>query len=160
LSPQPLATDGIDVAGRRVAARALEEKTPGTAQAGGGSGVSLSITTSTLTGGTVEISPAGEIDVENAYEIREAVAAQLTDDPPGRIELNMRHVSFIDSVGISALVGAFQLAGVSDVKLVVTHPSRFAHRQLWVTGLLGLFGSPEPSDDSVAPDSQPAVSGA
>lgn len=30
------------------------------------------------------------------------------------------------------------------MKLVVTEPSRFVHRQLWVTGLLGLFGAPEP----------------
>jgi anti-sigma B factor antagonist len=121
--------------------------------------VSLSITTSALAGGTVEISPEGEIDVENAYEIRDAVAAQLTEAPPGRIELNMRHVTFIDSVGISSLVTAFQLASVSNVKLVVTHPSRFAHRQLWVTGLLGLFGSPEPSGDSGMTAGQPAVSG-
>jgi anti-anti-sigma factor len=121
--------------------------------------VSLSITTSALAGGTVEISPEGEIDVENAYEIRDAVAAQLTEAPPGRIELNMRHVTFIDSVGISSLVTAFQLASVSNVKLVVTHPSRFAHRQLWVTGLLGLFGSPEPSGDAGTSVWQPAVSG-
>ena len=53
----------------------------------------------------------------------------------------MQDVTFIDSVGISALVAAFQLAAVSDVKLIVTRPSRFAHRQLWVTGLLGLFDS-------------------
>jgi anti-sigma B factor antagonist len=122
--------------------------------------VTLSITTSTLPGGAVEIALAGEIDVENAYEIREAVAAQLAGPHPGRIELNMQHVSFIDSVGISALVGAFQLAGVSGVKLVVTRPSRFAHRQLWVTGLLGLFGSPQPSGDAGRPAPQPVVSGA
>jgi anti-sigma B factor antagonist len=121
--------------------------------------VSLSITTLALAGGIVEILPEGEIDVENAYEIREAVAALLTDAPPGRIELNMRHVTFIDSVGISALVAAFQLASVSNVKLVVTRPSRFAHRQLWVTGLLGLFGSPEPSGDAGTPAGEPAVSG-
>ena len=121
--------------------------------------MTLSIKTSTLAVGVVEVSPSGEIDVENAYEIREAVAAQLTSAPPGRIELNMRNVSFIDSVGISALVAAFQLASVSDVKLVVTQPSRFAHRQLWVTGLLGLFGSPEPSADASTSAGQPAVSG-
>ena len=72
------------------------------------------------------------------------MAAQLADGRPERIELDMHGVTFIDSVGISALVAAFQLAGVSGVKLVVTRPSRFAHRQLWVTGLLGLFGDPEP----------------
>lgn len=121
--------------------------------------MTLSITTSTLSDGATEVSLAGEIDVENAYEIREAVAGHLADAPPGRIELNMRRVAFIDSVGISALVAAFQLASVSGVKLVVTHPSRFAHRQLWVTGLLGLFGNPEPYDDATGPRQQPVVSG-
>ena len=124
--------------------------------------MTLSITTSTLANGAVEVSPAGEIDVENAYEIREAVAAQLNGTHPSRIELNMQHVAFIDSVGISALVGAFQLASVSNVKLVVTRPSRFAHRQLWVAGLLGLFGSPAPWGDTgdKGEAEQPAVSGA
>jgi anti-sigma B factor antagonist len=118
--------------------------------------VTLSITTSTLAGNVVEVAPSGEIDVENAYEIREAVAGQLSEGRlPERIELNMQGVTFIDSVGISALVAAFQLAAVSDVKLVVTRPSRFAHRQLWVTGLLGLFGNPTPFGGS---DARPAVS--
>jgi anti-anti-sigma factor len=123
--------------------------------------VTLSITTSALpVVGVVEISPAGEIDVENAYEIKEAVAAQLAAGRPERIELDMHGVNFIDSVGISALVAAFQLASVSGVKLVVTRPSRFAHRQLWVTGLLGLFGAPEPCSDCDEPSHQPLVSGA
>lgn len=122
--------------------------------------MSLSIATSTLASGAVEISPAGEIDVENAYAIKDAVAEQLAAGRPARIELNMQNVTFIDSVGISALVSAFQLAGISGVKLTVTRPSRFAHRQLWVTGLLGLFGNPEPCPDGTDSVGQPAVSGA
>jgi anti-anti-sigma factor len=110
--------------------------------------VSLSIVTTKSIGGEVEISPRGEIDVDTAHEVREAVAAVMTDTRPSRINLNMREVSFIDSVGISALVSGFQAAEVSGVKLVVTEPSRFVHRQLWVTGLLGLFGAPEPADGS------------
>jgi anti-anti-sigma factor len=112
--------------------------------------------TSTLGDEVAEVSPSGEIDVENAYEIREAVAARLAEGNLVRIELNMQNVTFIDSVGISALVAAFQLAAVSDVKLIVTRPSRFAHRQLWVTGLLGLFGNPQPFTDA----QEPAISGA
>ncbi|GAB2592177.1 hypothetical protein Aab01nite_37970 [Paractinoplanes abujensis] len=123
-----------------------------------GFGVTLSIMTSTLADDVVEVSPSGEIDVENAYEIREAVAGQLAAGHLARIELNLQNVTFIDSVGISALVAAFQLAQVSEVKLVVTRPSRFAHRQLWVTGLLGLFGNPQPFGQADA--AQPAVSGA
>jgi anti-anti-sigma factor len=122
--------------------------------------VSLSITTSTLADGAVEVSPSGEIDVENAYAIKDAVAEQLAAGRPTRIQLNMQNVTFIDSVGISALVSAFQLAGISGVKLSVTRPSRFAHRQLWVTGLLGLFGNPDPCPDCTDPVEQPAVSGA
>ncbi|GAB1645749.1 STAS domain-containing protein [Krasilnikovia sp. MM14-A1259] len=118
--------------------------------------MTLSIVTSTLTTGVVEVSPLGEIDVENAYEIREAVAAQLAAAKPARIELNMQGVTFIDSTGISALVAAFQLARVGGTQLVVTQPSRFAHRQLWVAGLLGLFGTPQPHDESGTPAGAPA----
>jgi len=119
--------------------------------------VTLSMTTSATANGAVEVALAGEIDVENAYEIRDAVAGLLAGGRPSRIALNMERVVFIDSVGITALVGAFQLASVGGVKLVVTRPSRFAHRQLWVTGLLGLFGNPEPCGDCVDPSVQPAV---
>ncbi|MFC7546119.1 STAS domain-containing protein [Plantactinospora sp. GCM10030261] len=106
--------------------------------------MSLLISTSILPGGIVEICPDGEIDVDTAFEVREGIAGVLAKGRPTRIELNMRRVSFIDSVGISAMVAGFQMAEVSGVKLVVTEPSRFVHRQLWVTGLLGLFGAPEP----------------
>lgn len=106
--------------------------------------VSLSIETSTLPDGVLQIVLRGEIDVDTAHEVRDIFAAALTQGRPTRIELNLRRVSFIDSVGISALVAGFQTAEVSGVKLVVVEPSRFVHRQLWVTGLLGLFGAPEP----------------
>ncbi|MEV6599218.1 STAS domain-containing protein [Actinoplanes sp. NPDC051346] len=122
--------------------------------------MTLSITTSMRSTSVVEVSPQGEIDVENAYEIKDAVAAQLAAGAPQRIELDMHGVTFIDSVGISALVAAFQLASVSGVKLVVTRPSRFAHRQLWVTGLLGLFGAPEPCTNCGDPAHRSVVSGA
>jgi anti-sigma B factor antagonist len=108
--------------------------------------VSLSIATTKSFSGEVEISPRGEIDVDTAHEVREAVAAVMKDDRPTQINLNLRDVSFIDSVGISALVAGFQAAKVGNVPLIVTQPSRFVHRQLWVTGLLGLFGAPEPAD--------------
>jgi anti-anti-sigma factor len=106
--------------------------------------VSLSIETSAPAGGVVEITPRGEIDVDTAHEVREAVAAVLSAGRPDRIELDMHLVTFLDSIGISAMVAAFQLASVGGVQLVVTRPSRFVHRQLWVTGLLGLFGAPDP----------------
>jgi anti-anti-sigma factor len=106
--------------------------------------VSLAIEIVHCGGGVVQIFPSGDIDVETAHEVREAIAEVSARSRPLRIELNLRAVTFIDSVGISTLVAGFQTAEVSGVKLVVTQPSRFVHRQLWVTGLLGLFGAPEP----------------
>jgi anti-anti-sigma factor len=122
--------------------------------------VSLSIVTSTLPGGVIEIAPRGEVDVDTAHEVREAIANALTTSRPARIQLNMRLVSFIDSVGISAMVAGFQTAEVSGVKLVVTEPSRFVHRQLWVTGLLGLFGAPEPYFSGADPTPEARIPGA
>jgi anti-sigma B factor antagonist len=121
--------------------------------------VALSIVMRRLPGGTVEIAPRGEIDVDCAHEVREAVAVALSRHQPTAIELNMRRVTFIDSVGISAMVSGFQTAEVSGVKLTVTEPSRFVHRQLWVTGLLGLFGAPQPYQPDGDRDARPAAPG-
>lgn len=107
--------------------------------------MNLTVRVRRLSADEVEIAPDGEIDIESAHDVRDAINAQLTADRPARISLNMRAVSFIDSVGISALVAGFQAAGVAGTKLVVTHPSAVVHRTLWVTGLHGLFGAPEPA---------------
>ncbi len=118
--------------------------------------MSLSIKTSAMIGNVVGILPTGEIDVDTAYEVKDAVAAVLAAGRPDRIEIDMHEVTLLDSVGISAMVAAFQLASVSGVKLQVTRPSKFVHRQLWITGLLGLFGAPDPYqvtvDDNVVPE--------
>src|SRR5262249_28052768 len=90
--------DATHYAASRSAHRGADARKSGRVE---GFGVTLSIMTSTLAGDVVEVSPSGEIDVENAYEIREVVAAQLADRRPARIELNMQNVTFIDSVGIS-----------------------------------------------------------
>jgi len=121
--------------------------------------VSLSISTSSFDDGVVQIQLRGEIDVDTAHEVREAIAAVLAKGRPSRIELNLRLVGFIDSMGISAMVSGRQTAEVSGVRLVVTEPSRFVHRQLWVTGLHGLFGAPEPYFGEVSPPARAPVGG-
>ncbi|HWG99259.1 MAG TPA: STAS domain-containing protein [Pilimelia sp.] len=121
--------------------------------------MSLSLIRTRLSDGVVEITPRGEIDVDTAFEVREAVVAALTEERPTRIQLNLRLVTFIDSVGISAMVAGFQAAEVSGVRLVVVRPSRFVHRQLWVTGLLGLFGAPEPEHAEAATETGDRAAG-
>jgi anti-sigma B factor antagonist len=102
----------------------------------------LSIAVRTDASGTAHVQPTGEIDGDNAHEIREAVSALLATKPPRMIKIGMAEVAFIDSVGIGALVHCYHAAAASGVRLVLTNPTAYVHRLLYVSGLLGLFGSP------------------
>jgi anti-anti-sigma factor len=102
----------------------------------------LTITVRTDAGGTVHIRPTGEIDGDNAHEIRETVSGVLVTGTPRMIKVEMADVAFIDSVGIGALVHCYHAAAASGVRLVVCNPTAYVHRLLYVSGLLGLFGFP------------------
>jgi anti-anti-sigma factor len=107
--------------------------------------VYLPITMRQLADGTVEIAPSGEIDLDNAHVVRDAVTDALTSSTPERICLDLARVMLIDSIGIGILVACFHAAAASGVKLTVTHPSPTVYRQLWVSGLVGLLGCAEPA---------------
>lgn len=104
----------------------------------------LPITTRRLADGSVEITPSGEIDLDNAHVLRDAVNGVLTTSTPARICLDLRRVTLIDSIGIGILVACFHAAAASGVKLVVSQPSPTVYRQLWISGLVGLLGCAEP----------------
>lgn len=93
-----------------------------------------------LTDGTVRISPLGEIDLDNAFHIREAVDAVLVAAKPPRIVVDLGGVALIDSVGIGVLVACYHAAAACQVPLGAVNPSPMVYRQLWVSGLVGLFG--------------------
>ena len=115
----------------------------------------LSITARTDGGGTVHIHPTGEIDSDNAHDIRDAVSGILATSRPRMIKVDMAGVSFIDSVGIGALVSCYHTAAASGVRLVVCNPTAYVHRLFYVSGLLGLFGSPARPPEQRDPE--PAV---
>ncbi|WP_213450248.1 STAS domain-containing protein [Rhizomonospora bruguierae] len=94
---------------------------------------------------TVRITVRGAVDVATAAELRDEILAVLARSRPRLIVLDFRSVSFIDSTGIGALVAGHKAATVTGAELRLENLSAFAHRQLWITGLLGLFGYPAPS---------------
>ena len=104
----------------------------------------FSITTRRLPDGVVEIVPHGEIDVETAPELRGAIDAAFAAEDPDLIRVDLRDVAFVDSVGISALVGGYHAAKVRGVRLTVTEPTEFVYKQLYISGVVGLFGAPRP----------------
>ena len=117
--------------------------------------VEFSITTRRLPGGVVEIIPHGEIDLETAPELRGAVDAAFAAEQPDLIRIDLSEVAFVDSVGVSALVGSYHTAKVRGAHLTVTEPSEFVYKQLYISGVVGLFGAPRPraasADDRAEP---------
>jgi anti-sigma B factor antagonist len=110
------------------------------------------IATRRLPGDVVEISVSGEIDLENANDLREAIGKSLVTGKPDLIRVDLGRVSFIDSVAVGALVAGHQTAAVSGVRLIVINPSEFVYRTLYISGVVGLFGAPRPrAGDSAEP---------
>jgi anti-anti-sigma factor len=107
----------------------------------------MPMTITRLLDGTINISVRGDIDLDNAYMVREAIDRALADRRARAIVVDLSHVDMIDSVGIGTLVSCFHTAAASGVRLRLTHPSTIVYRQLWVAGLVGLFGLPTPSAD-------------
>jgi anti-anti-sigma factor len=107
----------------------------------------MPMTSARLSDGTVHISACGEVDLDNAYLIRDAVNRALAADKPAGIVIDITLVTMIDSVGIGALVSCFHTAAASGVRLVVTNASTMIYRQLWASGLVGLLGLPTPTVD-------------
>jgi len=97
-----------------------------------------------LSDGTVQICARGDIDLDNAYLIREAVDDALVGPKPVGIIVDLALVTVIDSVSIGTLVACFHTASASGVRLRVSNPSTIVYRQLWVAGLVGLLGLPTP----------------
>lgn len=91
-------------------------------------------------GSRVRLAPHGEIDMATVGQLRDAVIAALARSRPSAIVLDFRHVSFVDSTGIGELVRCQRAAEVSGSTLTLENLAPFPRRQLWATGLLGLFG--------------------
>jgi anti-anti-sigma factor len=110
--------------------------------------VNMPTTSARLLDGTVHISARGDVDLDTAYLIRDAVDRALAADKPAGIVIDIALVTLIDSVGIGTLVSCFHTAAASGVRLVVTNASTMVYRQLWASGLVGLLGLPTPTADS------------
>ncbi len=77
---------------------------------------------------------AGEVDVSNASELRDAIDAKLPETA-GELVIDLADVPYIDSTGIGVLVGAAHRAQEKGLSLVVCRPQRNVAR---VLGMLGV----------------------
>jgi anti-sigma B factor antagonist len=92
------------------------------------------------TGSTVRLELHGEIDAANVGQVHDAVIAAVARLRPRAVVIDCRHVAFIDSSGIGTLVACHKVVETGGGALRLINVSPSVRRQLFVTGLLGLFG--------------------
>lgn len=95
--------------------------------------MAIQISTSTQAGTTV-VSVAGEVDVSNASQLRDALDAAL-EAGPSTVEVNLASVPYIDSTGIGVLVGTAHRAADKNIGLVVSNPQHNVERVLNLLGV-------------------------
>jgi anti-anti-sigma factor len=83
--------------------------------------------------GTLTIGLDGELDIATAPAL-EQLLTELERDRWPTVVLDLRHLSFIDSSGIRALLTANRRIGGQGGRLVVRHPARCVRRTLAAIG--------------------------
>jgi anti-sigma B factor antagonist len=91
--------------------------------------------------GTVVIDLRGELDVAVNDALRGVLIDTVNQRPP-RVVVNMRHVVFIDSTGMGALVAGYGAARDAGVEYEVRDMAPFVEKQLRATGLYDLLVRP------------------
>lgn len=100
--------------------------------------MSVAVSTQTQDNKTV-VMVAGEVDVSNAAQLREALGAALLQDTVA-LEVNLADVPYIDSTGIGVLVGVAHRAQDANKTLTVTNPQRNVARVLDMLGVTDDLG--------------------
>ena len=96
------------------------------------------VTQRVLDDGTTIIDLRGELDIAVNDALR-GVFLTVMDTRPPRLVVNMRHVKFVDSTGIGALVAGFNAAQEAGVDFQVHDVAPFVEKQLRAVGLYALL---------------------
>jgi stage II sporulation protein AA (anti-sigma F factor antagonist) len=97
--------------------------------------------------GTLTIGLDGELDIASAPRLGQLLA-ELERDRWPTVVLDLRHLSFIDSSGIRALLAANRQIGGQGGRLVVRNVSRPVRRTLAAVGVDDILGLTEVLDES------------
>ena len=106
------------------------------------------LTEEPFTGGLV-LAVSGELDLATAPALRERLGAAL-DSGTTRIVVDLREVTFMDSVGLAAVVHARSRLGADGSLALVAAPDSYAQLVLKVTGMPRAFAIFEDRDAAIA----------
>jgi anti-anti-sigma factor len=73
-------------------------------------------------GDTLSIAPDGDVSLETTAVLREVLRQAVESQRGGRIDVDMRAVTFLDSSGIGVLIAAQRAAAAKGITLMLTEP--------------------------------------
>ncbi|MEV6843090.1 STAS domain-containing protein [Actinoplanes sp. NPDC051411] len=107
------------------------------------------MTTRRQADGAIVIDVRGSLDAATVDALRNSLLTTLHAERPVTMIVDLTFVTFMDSMGIGALVSGHNAARETGTRFILRNPSEFVHRQLRVTGLADMFGLPaSPSSSS------------
>jgi anti-sigma B factor antagonist len=92
--------------------------------------------------GAIVVDVRGSLDAATVDALGAALQNTLRRERPIALIIDLTFVTFMDSMGIGALVTGYNTARELGVRFVLRNPSEFVHRQLRITGLTEMFGLP------------------
>jgi anti-sigma B factor antagonist len=98
--------------------------------------------------GATVVHLAGELDLYNAHEVREALIA-CTDESPKRLVVDLTDVKFIDSTALGVLIEA-RTRMANRKSFLLASPGLETRRALEISGLDKHFAVHESLDDALA----------
>jgi anti-sigma B factor antagonist len=101
--------------------------------------------------GVVQLEPVGEVDLNVSAALRTAELRAIESPGVTGVIVDLQRVTFMDSVGIWALVDGMKAAAKKGTSYTVINPPHMVKRVLTITGLLG----PLSHDDGEAAESGP-----
>ena len=92
-------------------------------------------------GDVTVVTPFGDVDQDTAPDLLRALTTAIDEAGPNAVEVDMRHVTFMDSSGVGALLAANRLAGASGATVRVRNPVPAVRMVLDITNVWQLLGS-------------------
>lgn len=108
------------------------------AHAGGEPTMSASISLSFRDDGIAIVSPSGELDLSTAELLRERLSKAISSADAG-VVVDLRNVTFMDSVTLGILLGAMRRAKEKGVRFALASPSEHDRRVISMTRLDEVF---------------------
>ena len=101
------------------------------------------MTTRRQADGAIVVDVRGSLDAATVDALRHTLVSTLHAERPVTMIVDLTFVTFMDSMGVGALVSGYNAARATGTRFVLRNPSEFVHRQLRITGLTEIFGLPE-----------------